>query len=387
MGVGLIVGVLGMVSGELRGEPTAQEAAEGIAAEADRVVQSMYPDEQPKEQQRNGIFVLVSSSLGVKPLQAIFDDSRLLGATVVFRGWPENDFKRFATLVRTVVEIPDTLPQGKQKLTGMHPANVVLDPVLFRDANVSTVPALIVRHGEKWLAVTGGGTVKRQLTILTQYRPEYQPVLDWFVRRKQGWLQGGATTAPRPRLPVIEETGYGTTGTAGTPVAEENLIDFMKRKVAAVDWDQKSQELKERVTQKLKEGPGLDVPSVKRARTFQVDVTTAVPDEVHDQSGNKIVASGTRVNPLQFVQLRKRYVVFNGTVPGQVTMVQQLLDTEGRERVSVIITEGDVEKLSGQFETPVFWASPQIIEKFQIVAVPSVVKQAGDRLEVEERMF
>lgn len=383
--LGVVIGIL--VVAEARDGAPSRQAAEQIAAEADRAVTSMYPKDEPQEQQRNGIFVLVSASLGVEVLQTIFDESRLLGATVVFRGWPKNDFKQFATLVRTVVVIPDTLPQGKQALTGMHPANVVLDPVLFEEVNVLTVPALIIREGENWLAVTGGGTVKRQLITLARSRPEYQPLLRWFERRTRGWLQGGKTTEPRPDLPKITATGYGATGTAGTPVSEESLIAFMKRKVAGVNWEQKSEDMKRRVSHQLQNGPGLSLPSVKKARRFLVDPTVTLPDEVHDTEGRLLVESGTVVNPLDFIHLRKQYVVFNGTESGQVTMVQQLLEREGRHRVSVMITEGDVEVLSGQLEAPVFWASPQIVAKFQLVAVPSVVQQSGDQLQIDEVVF
>jgi len=52
--------------------------------------------------------------------------------------------------------------------------------------------------------------------------------------------------------------------------------------------------------------------------------------------------------------------------------------------VKVAVTEGDMAQAMKALDHRVYWADAYLLQRFGVVAVPSVVKQEGERLKVQE---
>ncbi|RMH33095.1 MAG: hypothetical protein D6690_12405 [Nitrospirae bacterium] len=377
----IVLGLVSPAAGQAVDPSRFEEEAATITEAAREAVEQFLPAR--RNDARDGIFVLVSFSLDGPTLQTLFDQARLLGARILFQGLPEHNMQRFMARLKEVLEIRDRAPDGATlDEVVAHPADVALDPVVFRDLGIDRVPALVIRHGSQMIAVVGNGDVPRYLEVLAREQPAYRPLADWYRRRWRGWLQGGPTDEPRPALPPIAVSQVYATGVPGVAIAEANLLEVIQRRVAQVDWTGKARDWQRRVEARLKDGPGLVLPTERTTRTYRVDPTVTIDHEVRDEEGRLLVAAGQRINPLERIVFPKTYVILDATDLRQMAAVEAYLATVPASEVTVMITRGDVRAVMERFRREVFWATRPILERFGVTAVPALVKQAGSDLAV-----
>ena len=139
------------------------------------------------------------------------------------------------------------------------------------------------------------------------------------------------------------------------------------------------------VKRKLARGPGLQAPRASQPRTFRVDLTADFPEDITDPSNHRIlVKAGSRVNPLSKVTWPYTMVIVNATDLAQVTWLQQYMRAHQNVLLKVAVTEGAIEPLMTTVEHRVFWMTDELMQRFKITALPSVVRQVGSELEVQE---
>ncbi|MFZ2948045.1 MAG: hypothetical protein WA003_01050, partial [Desulfuromonadaceae bacterium] len=92
---------------------------------------------------------------------------------------------------------------------------------------------------------------------------------------------------------------------------------------------------------------------------------------------------GYTFNPLDYVAFTKTLVFINGNDPEQV---KWFAASEYRNRIDVmlLLTEGNYGGLGKKLNVPLFYADSRIVERLQLSAVPSVVKQEGKEMVVRE---
>jgi len=116
-----------------------------------------------------------------------------------------------------------------------------------------------------------------------------------------------------------------------------------------------------------------------------VDLTTEFPEDITDPSNNRIlVKAGTRVNPLTKVTWPHTMLIINATDPDQVSWLQRYMDEHSKELLKVAVTAGSIEPLMTKVEHRVFWMTDELMQRFKIAALPSVVRQVGSEMEVRE---
>jgi conjugal transfer pilus assembly protein TraW len=159
----------------------------------------------------------------------------------------------------------------------------------------------------------------------------------------------------------------------------------MKEGLAEVDWEKVRQHEEEMLKGKLHRGPGLKLPDAQSPRTFLVDMTMEYPEDITDPTSKTIlVKAGARVNPLQKVTWPYAMIFLNADNQDQVRWAQRYLDAHDRMYVKVAVTEGDIAEAMKALEHRVYWADTYLLQRFGVVAVPSEVKQEGERLKVQE---
>ncbi|MEZ4579066.1 MAG: hypothetical protein R2875_13995 [Desulfobacterales bacterium] len=100
------------------------------------------------------------------------------------------------------------------------------------------------------------------------------------------------------------------------------------------------------------------------------------------EKGGVLYPAGYRFNPLEYTRYPKTIVVINGDDPAG-----ELVFSIGPCRAfntMILLSDGSYYDLAEKLERPVYYASTQIIKRLQLRAVPSVVRQSGKYLEVEE---
>jgi len=167
------------------------------------------------------------------------------------------------------------------------------------------------------------------------------------------------------------------------PIAERDAIKELKDRAARVDWNQVFNPEKVGKTIKNYKPDTLDLPIVLENKKRFVDISYSLEIEVPDGKGGILYPRGYTFNPLAYVNFTKTLVVINGDDPNQVIWFL----TSGYAKAFdtlLLITNGSYYDLSQKFNRPVFYATSRIIQRLQLQAVPSVARQAGKYMEIDE---
>ena len=354
---------------------TPREAAEAVSQQADLVRRQLVPGGQPSGvTKRNGVFYLVSWSIPEPELKRYLREAFQLGATVVFRGLIEDDFRKTVDRTKALaVELNKEAP------------HTTIDPVIFRQLGVQTVPALVVAHEHQALIVEGAAPLAHLLTLMVRENGELKPLAEWFEGTRRSWERGGPIEVQRPAMPVLVGITHLPTNLVRYPILERDLEAVIRERVRQADWNALRNQLETRVKDKLKKGPEIALSPATTSRAFSVDPTVQFDKDVTMQDDTTVlIKAGTQVNPLTQVTLRHRFIVIDGRNPQHVAFAKQHVQHYGAAWVKVMLTAGDVGAVSKAIQDRVYWVRPEIVTRFQLEHVPSVITQNGPMLKVEE---
>jgi len=169
---------------------------------------------------------------------------------------------------------------------------------------------------------------------------------------------------------------------AAYPVIEPNALKEIEDRAAQADWSVLNERHYEKAVKDYR--PDVEnLPKAKDNRIRQVDMTYVVPADIPDGKGGILFPKGYKYNPLDYVNFTQTLVVINGDDPDQVKWFEQsgYAETFG---VMLLLSEGAYSGLAKKLGQPVFYASTDIIRRFQLQAVPSIIRQNGKYMEVRE---
>lgn len=353
---------------------TPREAAERVRQQAQMVRDRSLPHAPTAPSAREGAYLFVSWSIPDHELKTLMRQAHAFGATVVFRGMVEESWRKTVERMKAVA-----LELGEQT-----PATTI-DPILFRTVGVTAVPAFALVHGADALLVTGSGSLRQWLTVMGREDGRVKPLREWWEKRERGWSQGGPTTEARPVLPALSGVRALATDLPRYAIAERDVEEVMRERIAQVNWPKVRQDFEGRVKRKLHDGPNIALPTTTEARQFTVDMTVIYDHDITEPtSGTILVKAGTRINPTLSVTYRQRLVVINGTDPQQVLFAKQYVRERGKEQVKVLLAAGDVAQVSEIVADRAYWLPGEMVARFQLAHVPSVISQRGPMMLVEE---
>lgn len=289
--------------------------------------------------------LFVSFSLGDSALKGIFAESAGRDdVLLVFRG-PKPDKK-----------LPALVADLKRLLKGIEPLpNIVIDPTRFQRWSVTSVPDIVVEQdGKSRLHVRGVSS------------------LSWLDEQLKAGKQGD----------------LGTLGDVGE-IAEIDLLEELKRRMAAIDWKQKQQQAIARFWEQQKFE---DLPTAQEDRDRSVDLTITAPQDLTAPNGQLIIRAGQTVNPLEKMPFGLCLMVFDATVQAQIELIQHQSCQDKKAHVMYLATSlprqdgwEKLKHLENTMQAPVFLLTPDVRSRFQLQHVPSFIEQSGNRLIVHER--
>ncbi|MBP7529743.1 MAG: hypothetical protein KA801_17610 [Syntrophorhabdaceae bacterium] len=178
----------------------------------------------------------------------------------------------------------------------------------------------------------------------------------------------------------------GTFG-ATYPIVEKDALKEIEQKAGRVDVSKIIN--KKRLIDRVDNFRPSDMAELRKigpARkesAFLVDMTYSLQFDIPDGQGGVLYPRDYVFNPLDYVVYPNTLVFLNGRNPKQVVWFRT--SEYARDyRVKLIITDGSYLDLSRALRRPVFYASKALVNIFRIRAVPSVVKQKGNKMEVRE---
>lgn len=172
-------------------------------------------------------------------------------------------------------------------------------------------------------------------------------------------------------------------GTVGATygIAERDALAEIEQKAKGIDWSR----VITRKTIEEYDGPQdrVSLPRAARDRSFSVDMTYTLEMDVPDGKGGVLYPRGYTFNPLDYITFTKTLVVLNGNDPEQVKWFASS-EYKGRIDVMLLLTEGLYRSLGKKLDVPLFYVDSMLIERLQLLAVPSVVRQEGKVMMVHE---
>jgi conjugal transfer pilus assembly protein TraW len=288
--------------------------------------------------------MFISFSLGEVALKGIFQEaSGRDDVLLVLRG-PKPQQK-----------LPQLFAELKTLLKGVDPVpNIVIDPTRFQKYAVTTVPEIVVEdYGKSYLQVKGVTS------------------LDWVKAQ-------------------LEQNRQGDLGRFGQiyDIAEIDMLQEIKTRLAGIDWKQKKQQALARFWQKREFE---ELPKAIEDRERLVDLTVTAPRDLSAPNGNLIVRAGQTVNPLEKMAFGLCLLVFDGSDPAQIERVKRLSCQDSKARRMYLATQlprqdgwEALKTLETSLNAPVYLLTPDVRQRFQLQNVPALIEQSGNRVVVRE---
>ncbi len=345
---------------------------------------SAEPEPVKREMVRN-YTIFISESMDLEILKLLFyayaGDEHV---QFVLRG-----FRGDGTIEEGLKHIMDIVRQCNP------PPNLFIDPNLFKKHGIDRVPAMLVEE----ITIEEDDIEALSLQLYTDVLAMYSTEID--INTAEEFLRANSSLTlkkeivPRmlvfgvistqwadQKLQTTDETFYQGTYGVNYRIVEPDLIEVMKARAAAIDWEHK----KEQAADQYWGNAAKTFLNLPRAHTYEerlVDPSVVLTRSVKDGFGKVLFEKGTVVNPFDYTSFTREVVVFDGSDNSQLEVVDSLVEQARSHKNSSLVlltTQIDpakgwdqLKELSGRFNEPIFLLTPELQKRFQIRSVPSVV--------------
>ena len=312
---------------------------------------------EPKPYTDHSTLVFASLSLGEQGLNDLLAMSvGIDDAVVVFQGIPAGEGL--------------TQAMGRlQKLAAQHspPPNIIINPDLFRSYKVTSVPTVIITK-ETDMPIAGE---------VAEPKARVAGISD------PNWLSK-----------AVERGEVGDLGVRG-PVEEISEVDFIElaqQRASQIDWEQKKENAQAGYWQNQSFN---ELPKAPRPRMRDFDPSVIITSDIKAQDGTIVSRKGDVINPLDIRDFTQAVIVFDPLDKKQLELVAQELPrikkTPGVGYVTMIATRLDkedgwksYESVSDYFDEPIYLLTPDVMSRFELEYVPSVITSKGRLFQIEE---
>jgi conjugal transfer pilus assembly protein TraW len=168
------------------------------------------------------------------------------------------------------------------------------------------------------------------------------------------------------------------------PISEMDALQEIEDRAREIDWGKYfDREKMKKVIKNFKPQDMTALKTTERNTTFTVDMTYILQHDIPDGKGGILYPKGYTFNPLDYVVFPNTLIFINGSDRRQVEWFKASAFYKDY-KVMLLITDGPFQELSEELRRPVYYAKKEIIERFKLRAVPSVVVQKGRNMEVRE---
>ncbi|WP_039459110.1 type-F conjugative transfer system protein TraW [Candidatus Jidaibacter acanthamoebae] len=166
-------------------------------------------------------------------------------------------------------------------------------------------------------------------------------------------------------------------------IAEEDIIEFIKKKLASADLNKINEDMKERTRQYIERPPQVEgIIQAKEDKVFYYDPTYTLDRDIIDHKGTVIHFKGKKVNPLEYIPLREALLFIDGDNERHIKLALE----ERKKRVGkikIILTKGSPIELQRKHKIWIYFDQGGLItKKFGIKEIPATVEQEGLKLRI-----
>lgn len=178
---------------------------------------------------------------------------------------------------------------------------------------------------------------------------------------------------------------YGVFGKT-YPIQEKNLLELIQerinQKAANGELDKLNEEIKQRYERYIKKPIGIKLPRATNYNSRSFDVTYTLPNDIFDADGKLLFKAGITVNPLSIKPMKKILCFLDGDDELQVEW--GIKYCSGND-TKFILVNGEWQQLAEKSSFKVYFdQGSRLVNKFNIVALPTIVRGNNEVLFVEE---
>lgn len=199
------------------------------------------------------------------------------------------------------------------------------------------------------------------------------------------------TAALCATLPVASASIAANLGTIGPTygIAEPHLLQMIEQRLHAKrlsgELARLEQEAGTRGSEAIRKPAPVDaVRTTTAPRSFHVDPSITLTQNIFGPQGELLYAAGTRANPLDVVALSRQLLFFDARDPRQVRQAHGLM-SQAPQKFKPILTGGSYLQLMQAWRVPVYYDQLGLLtRRLGIAQVPALVYQEGRQLRVDE---
>lgn len=314
---------------------------------------------------KNEVVVFLTFSMSDTEINAVMEEASVMlshgvAVRVAFRGILDEEPSIYPVIARLAAMANQFKPVPL----------VQIDPEVFEHANVTVAPAVALFDET--------GKMTGRAVGYTSPRYLLQNVVD---DRKN-----------RPEFTGIRDFSDAT---LALEIQEPSIVDRIISEYADFDWAGQKTRAVDNYWRKY---AYIDLPTVKETGTYQLDPTIIIEEDMENPfTGELIQRAGTLINPLHVQKYTKAMFVFDGTDPDQVKLAlkerAKYREQYPSREFKLITTRLDVEQGNGwehlqslidETHQHIYVLSPEIVEVWQLQAVPSLITADADYFYVKE---
>lgn len=186
---------------------------------------------------------------------------------------------------------------------------------------------------------------------------------------------------------MIAGTSHGAVvGSKGNlyPIAEKDAAQEIEERMAAIDMKKIMNEKRLKQEAEAFRPAGMKkLPAARINKLFLVDMTYTLDYDIPDSTGAILYPKGFTFNPLDYMSYPFTIVIIDGAERNQVDWFKASPYAKDIN-VKLFLTGGSTIAIADELKRPADYADGRVLTRFQLNAVPSVVKQHGQYMEVRE---
>ena len=197
---------------------------------------------------------------------------------------------------------------------------------------------------------------------------------------------GAALLVGWPLVSGLRAADYGQMGQT-FPIIETDLLTTIETRLTALEANggiaRIQRQMQEQVVASVRRPKSVDgMTPATRARDWLFDPASVTEDDIVDAKGNLIAARGTRVNPLDMVQLSQALVFIDGDNAAELAWA---VKTWSDARAKIIFVSGSPFDAMKPWQRRFYFdQGGTLTGKFGIRHTPAVVSAAGANLKISE---